>query len=64
MVSLERTSGDAAANFQKEVRKFMHMHGFTVGCYSSRTYFHTGMRIRVIVHGDDFISADGRGLLD
>ena len=42
----------------------MHMHGFTVGRYSSRTYFHTGMTTRVIVHGDDFISADGRSSLD
>ncbi|MDA8583689.1 reverse transcriptase domain-containing protein [bacterium] len=48
---------DAAANFQKEVKIFLVTHGFTPGVYSPITYYHSSMRIRVLVHGDDFVSS-------
>ena len=39
----------------EKVHKFMHMHGFKVDRCNTITYFHTGKRIRLMVHGDDFI---------
>ena len=42
---------DAAANFQKEVRKFMQDHNFVVGKYNSSTYYHRAKNLRVMVHG-------------
>ena len=35
-----------------------------VGRYNSHTYFHTGKRIRVMVHGDDVVSAGSRSALE
>ena len=55
---------DAAANFQTEVHTFMYMHLFKVGRYNSRTYFHTGKRIRVMVRGDDLVSAVSSSALE
>ena len=46
---------DAAANFQKEVRKFMVSCGFRVGLYSASTFYHRARSLKVVVHGDDFI---------
>ncbi|MDA8582757.1 reverse transcriptase domain-containing protein [bacterium] len=54
---------DAAANFQKEVRRFMVSHGFTAGQYSPCTYFHRTRGIKVLVHGDDFVSCGHRASL-
>ena len=51
---------DAAANFQKEVRKFMVSCGFRVGRYSASTFFHRARNLKVVVHGDDFITVGRR----
>ena len=48
---------DAALNFQKEVRKFMQTQGVVVAKYNSRTYLHKAKSIKVMVHGDDFVSS-------
>ena len=48
---------DAAANFQKEVSKFMRGIGFTVGRYNPSTYYHQGRDIKTFVHGDDFVTS-------
>ena len=50
---------DAAANFQEEVRKFMQDHNFVVGKFNSSTYYHRAKNLRVVVHGDDFMSCGG-----
>ena len=50
---------DAAANFQKEVKKFMTRIGFKVGHYNPCTYRHAHRDLRTFVHGDDFVT-EGR----
>ena len=47
---------DTAANFQKEVWKFMTSQGVTVGRYNASTFYHGKMKIKTMVHGDDFVS--------
>ena len=47
---------DAATNFQAEVRKFMLGERFVQSQYSPSLYWHQQRRIRVLVHGDDFVS--------
>ena len=54
---------DAALNFQKEVRKFMQSQGFVVGKYNSSTCLHKATGIKVMVHGDDFVSSGSRSSL-
>ena len=54
---------DAALNFPKEVRKFMQSQGFVVGKYNSSTYLHKAKGIKVMVHGDDFVSSGSRSSL-
>ena len=51
---------DAAANFQREVKKFMREQGFVVGAYNVSTFYHRQRGLRVMVHGDDFISTGSR----
>lgn len=51
---------DAAANFQKEVAKFMKQQGFEQSKYNPCTYRHVGRRISVLVHGDDFVATGSR----
>ena len=51
---------DAAANFQKEVKKFMQGIGFRVGKYNPCTYFHRGRQLKTLVHGDDFVTSGSR----
>ena len=46
-----------AANFQKEVSKFMLGIGFTVGQYNPSTYYHPFRDIKTFVHGDDFVTS-------
>ena len=48
---------DAAANFQKEVKRFMETQGFKVSRYCPCTFWHPQRRLRVLVHGDDFVSS-------
>ena len=55
---------DAAANFQREVRKVMTAAGFTQGKYSPCTFWHEKLGIKVLVHGDDFVNAGSREALD
>ena len=47
---------DAAANFQKEVRRTMHKMGFRMGRYNVSMFYHQQREIKTLVHGDDFIS--------
>ena len=47
---------DAAANFQEEVKKMMRGAGFIVSRYNPAMFYHPGKGLRVLVHGDDFIS--------
>ena len=51
---------DAAANFQKEVMKFMIKCGFRQGRYNPCTYYHKGRHMITLVHGDDFVTAGYR----
>ena len=51
--------GDAAANFQKEIQKFM-KEGFLLGEYNARTSFHAGRGLKVMVHRKDFASSGTR----
>ena len=53
--SLYGTS-DAAVNFQREFKKLMREQGFVVGAYNVSTSYHRQHGLRVMVHGDDFIS--------
>ena len=53
---------DAAANFQREVKKFMREQGFVVGAYNVSTFYHRQRGLCVMVHGDDFISTGSRNL--
>ena len=55
---------DAAANFQREVRKFMASCGFRVGRYTASAFHHRARNLRVVVHGDDFIVVGGRPAVD
>ena len=57
--SLYGTRG-AAANFQREVTKFMREWGFVVGAYNVSTFYHRQRGLRAMVHGDDFISTESR----
>ena len=54
---------DAALNFQKEVRKFMKSKGFVMRKYNSCTYLNKAKGIKVMVHGDDFVSSGSRSSL-
>lgn len=47
---------DAAANFQAEVKKFMTGCGFDQSKYNPSMYYHRKRDIKVLVHGDDFVS--------
>ena len=51
---------DAAANFQQEVRKFMESKQFTISRYSPCMYHHQARGLRVLVHGDDFVTSGDR----
>ena len=51
---------DAAANFQREVKKFMREQGFVVGAYNVSTFYHRQRGLRVMVHGDETISTGSR----
>ena len=51
---------DAAANFQKEVKKVMLAIGFHVGLYNPCTYHHSGRQLKCLVHGDDFVTVGDR----
>ncbi len=51
---------DAAANFQKEIRKFMSRLGFETGRYNVSTFYHKSRNMMTMVHGDDFVTACGR----
>ena len=51
---------DAAANFLREVKKFMREQRFVVGAYNVSTFYHRQRGLRVMVHGDDFISTGSR----
>ena len=48
---------DAVANFQDEVNLFLKTLGFTVGRYSTCTFWHAERDVKTIVHGDDFASS-------
>ena len=52
--------GDAAANFQKEIQKFMTGQGFLLGEYNASTSFHAVRGLKVMVHRDDFASSGTR----
>ena len=51
---------DAAKNFQDEVKRFLVGHGFTVGKYNSSTFFNAKKNMKLLVHGDDFVSTGSR----
>lgn len=50
---------DAAANFQKEVQRFMRSVGFKVGRYNPCTY-HEARGLKSMVNGDDFVTVGTR----
>ena len=52
---------DAAANFQKEVSRFMLGLGFEQSAYNPQVYFHRERMLRTVVHGDDFITSGTSG---
>jgi len=52
---------DAAANFQKRVKRVMVRLGFKIGRYNPCTFWHKERKIKTIVHGDDFITKAKRG---
>ena len=54
---------DASANFQEEIRKVLCRSGFARGRYNPSTYYHPEMRIKAMVHGDDFVSTGTREAL-
>ena len=60
MVGLLRMSlygtRDAATNWQNEVAKEMLRWGFIRGKYNPCLYWHRGWEVKVLVHGDDFVS--------
>ena len=47
---------DAATNWQNEVAKEMVKWGFRRGRYNPCLYWHKELKIRTLVHGDDFVS--------
>ncbi len=47
---------DAALNFQREVKKTLEAIGFRVGRYNASTYYHPKKQLRMMVHGDDFVT--------
>jgi hypothetical protein len=51
---------DAAANFQTDVASFMKRQGFQRGKYNPCTYFHAGLDLACLVHGDDFATVGSR----
>ena len=51
---------DAAANFQNEVRQFMEGAGFVQSCYCPQVYWHRSRGLKVLVHGDDFVTVGER----
>ena len=57
---IARYKRDAAANFQKEIQKFMKGQGFLLGEFNASTYFHAVRGLKVMVHRDDFVSSGTR----
>ena len=51
---------DAALNFQREVGRFMTSIGFRRGRYNTCTYWHALKKLKVVIHGDDFITVGER----
>ena len=51
---------DAANNSQKEISRFMKRNEFDQGKYNPCTYYHKTRGIKVMVHGDDFVSTGER----
>lgn len=51
---------DAAANFQREVRKFLVGAGFVQSAYSPSVFYHISRNIKTLVHGDDFLTTAKR----
>ena len=47
---------DAAMNWQGEVARVILKWGFTRGKYNPCLYWHKGWKVRVLVHGDDFVA--------
>ena len=47
---------DAAMNWQEEVRKEMKAWGFKQGVYNPCLYTHPHWKLKVMVHGDDFVT--------
>ena len=54
-----RYKRDAAANFQKEIQKFMKGQGFLLGEYNASTYFAV-RGLKVMVHRDNCASSGTR----
>ena len=53
-----RYKRESAANFQKEIQKFMKRQGFLLGKYKASTSFHAVRGLKVMVHKDDFFGYD------
>ena len=51
---------DAAANFQAEIKTLMVGAGFAQGKHNASTYYNKGRNLRVLVHGDDFVTSGER----
>ena len=51
---------DAAMNWQEEVARQMKKWGFKRGKYNPCLYFHEEWNVKVLVHGDDFVSVGKR----
>ena len=51
---------DAAMNWQEEVAKEMGKWGFLRGKYSPCLYWHKGLGLKTMVHGDDFVTVGTR----
>ena len=51
---------DAAKNFQEEVKRFLIGLGLNIGKYNTSTFFHAKRNLKLLVHGDDFVSTGTR----
>ena len=51
---------DAATNWQNEVAKEMARWGFVRGRYNPCLYWHRELKVRTLVHGDDFVSVGNK----
>ena len=51
---------DAVQIPQREVQRFMGASGFKVGKYNVCTYFNERRNLKVMVHGDDFVTVGSR----